>query len=380
MSAVILGGKQKMKKTLAFLLSLAMLFTALSVNVFAAEEPTVEIVTNSISAGKTTFAVKINGNPVAGVDIKVNVTGDDVEITGVSAKNFDVANTLTSGEDYKISDDKKSLHAVGLQKDTTTGEIISVTATATTDFNISVACDIATSSTNKVVENGAANVTADAPKNETVTGETVSQPEGNDYFIPYGSVYKVTDEGKYEYANKGTEGTFNGTNGMTATQFKVPTNGLGTFGISESMKETTNPSKQFGNYTNTYSPDNKYGTMIIVGDWVGFKDWYLANKGYSDAVLFEKVYKAYRAAMENTEVENADYVILTAGGKEIHVYDVPQTKVMWQSGSVLEYAVRVINNFNEEKSYSAAAYCIKGENDVLLSKDILTTKIGVTQQ
>ena len=366
-----------MKKTLALLICLAMLFTALSVNVFAAEEPTVEIVTNSISAGKTTFAVKINGNPVAGVDIKVDVTGD-AEITGVSAKNFDVKDTLTDGEDYKISGDKKSLHAVGLQKEPTTGEIISVTANATKNFTIKVSCDIATSSTDKVVvDNLEANVTADAPIiDENVTDNTVSQPEGNDYFIPYGSVYKVTDEGKYEYANKGTEGTFNGTNGMTATQFKVPTNGLGTFGISESMKETTNPSKQFGNYTNTYSPDNKYGTMIIVGDWVGFKDWYLANKGYSDAVLFEKVYTAYKTAMEKPEAVNADYVRLTAGGKEIHVYDVPQTKVMWQSGSVLEYAVRVINNFNEEKSYSAAAYCIKGENDVLLSKDILTTVIN----
>ena len=364
-----------MKKTLAFLLSLAMLFTALSVNVFAAEEPTVEIVTNSISAGKTTFAVKINGNPVAGVDIKVDVTGD-AEITGVSAKNFDVKDTLTDGEDYKISGDKKSLHAVGLQKNTTTGEIFSVTANATKNFTINVSCDIATSDTTKVTRDAEATVTADTPIiEESVTDETVSQPEGNDYFIPYGSVYKVTDEGKYEYANKGTEGTFNGTNGMTATQFKVPTNGLGTFGISESMKKSGNPSKQFGNYAKKFQ-SAKYGTMIIVGDWTGFKDWYLANKGYSDAVLFEKVYKAYRAAMENTEVENADYVILTAGGKEIHVYDVSQTKVMWQSDSVLEYAVRVINNFNEEKSYSAAAYCIKGENDVLLSKDILTTVIN----
>ena len=366
-----------MKKTLALLICLAMLFTALSVNVFAAEEPTVEIVKNSISEGKTTFAVKINGNPVAGVDIKVDVTGD-AEITGVSAKNFDVTDTLTDGEDYKISGDKKSLHAVGLQKEPTTGEIISVTATATTDFNISVDCDIATSSTNKVVKNGAANVTADAPKNETVTGETVSQPEGNDYFIPYGSVYKVTDEGKYEYANKGTEGTFNGTNGMTATQFKVPTNGLGTFGISESMKKSVNPSKQFGNYTNTYSSTNKYGTMIILGNWAGFKDWYLANKGYSDAVLFEKVYTAYRTAMTKAKDEGveADYVKLTAGGNEIHVYDVPQTKVMWESETVLEYAVRVTNNYTETKSYSAAAYCIKSDNSVVTSKDILTTEIG----
>ena len=371
-----------MKKTLAFLICLAMLFTALSVNVFAAETaPTIEIVTNSISEGKTTFAVKINGNPVEGVDIKVDVTGD-AEITGVSAKNFYVTGTLASDEDYKISKDKKSLHAVGLQKDTNTGEIISVTATATTDFDISVACDIATSDTTKVTESGTAKVTADAPKNETVTGETVSQPVGTGYFIPYGSVYKVKEDGKYEYANKGTEGTFNGTTDMTATQFKVPDNGLGTFGISESMKKSVNPSKQFGNYAEKFQ-SAQYGTMIIVGDWVGYKDWYLKNKGYSDAVLFEKVYTAYRTAMNTaaSEGETPDYVKLTvAGGNEIHVYDVPQTKVMWQSETVLEYAVRVINNFNQEKSYSAAAYCIKADKTLVLSQDILTTKIGVTQQ
>ena len=368
-----------MKKTLAFLLSLAMLFTALSVNVFAAETaPTIEIVTNSISEGKTTFAVKINGNPVEGVDIKVDVTGD-AEITGVSAKNFYVTGTRASDEDYKISKDKKSLHAVGLQKDTNTGEIISVTATATNDFTINVSCDIATSDTTKVVKSGTATVTADTPIiEENVANETVSQPSDN-YFIPYGSVYKVTGEGKYEYATKGTEGIFSGTSGMTAKKFKVPANGLGTFGISKSLRETTNPSKQFGNYTNTYSDDNKYGTMIILGNWAGYKDWYLKNKGYSDAVLFEKVYKAYKTAMEKaaSEGKTPDYVKLTvASGNEIHVYDVPQTKVMWQGGSVLEYAVRVTNNYTETKSYSAAAYCIKSDNSVVTSKDILTTEIG----
>lgn len=367
-----------MKKTLALLICLAMLFTALSVNVFAAEtEPTIEIVKNSISEGKTTFAVKINGNPVKGVDITVNVTGSDVAITGVSAKNFDVKGTLTSDVDYRIIEGK-TLRAVGLQKDPNTGEIISVTATATTDFDISVACDIATSSTNKVVKSGTANVTADTPIiDENVTDNTVSQPSDNNYFIPYGSVFLKGEDGKYTYAEKGTNGTFSGTSGMTATKFKVPTNGLGTFGISESMKETTNPSKQFGNYAKKFQ-SAQYGTMIIVGDWAGFKDWYLANKGYSDAVLFEKVYTAYRTAMTKAENEGvkADYVKLTAGGNEIHVYDVPQTKVMWQSGTVLEYAVRVTNNYKEQKSYSAAAYCIKSDSSVVTSKDILTTEIG----
>ncbi len=367
-----------MKKTLALLICLAMLFTALSVNVFAAgTAPDIEIVTNSISAGKTTFAVKINGNPVAGVDIKVDVAGDDAKITGVSAKNFDVANTLTSGEDYKISDDKKSLHAVGLQKDTTTGEIISLTADATKGFTISVSCDIATSGTNKVTKSASTTITADTQIDKAVTGGTVSKPEEG-YFIPYGSVYKEIAGGKYTYADKDTDGSFkNVQDGMTATQFKVPANGLCTFGISNSLKETTNPSKQFGNYTNSYSSTNNYGTMIIVGDWTGFKNWYLANKGYSDASLFVKVYNAYRNAMQKAETSGikADYVKLTAGGNEIHVYDVPQTKVMWQGEGVLEYAVRVINNYKEDTVYSAAAYCISGET-ITCSNEVLTTTIG----
>lgn len=361
-----------MKKTLALLICLAMLFTALSVNVFAAETaPDIEIVTNSIFEGKTTFAVKINGNPVAGVDIKVDVTGDDAKITGVSAKNFDVT-ALTKGQDYTVSADGKNLHAVGLQKNTANGEIISLTADAQKDFTISVSCDIATSGTNKVTKSASTTITADTPKDETVTGGTVSEPEEG-YFIPYGSVYKEIAGGKYTYADKDTDGSFkNVQDGMTATQFKVPANGLCTFGISNSLKETTNPSKQFGNYTNSYSSTNNYGTMIIVGDWTGFKNWYLANKGYSDAKLFEKVYKAYRTAMET---ETADYVILKAGGYEIHVYDVPQTKVMWQGAGVLEYAVRVINNYKEDTVYSAAAYCISGET-ITCSNEVLTTTIG----
>ena len=372
-----------MKKTLAFLLSLAMLFTALSVNVFAAEtttEPTIEIVKNSISNGKTTFAVKINGNPVKGVDITVNVEGvegDDVAITGVSARNFDVTGALTDGEDYKIINNGKTLRAVGLQRDTATGEIISVTATATNGFTINVSCDIATSDKTKVPLDAGETVTADAPIEKTVEDDTVSQPEGEDYFIPYGSVFVKGTDGKYTYAEKGTNGIFSRTSGMTVKKFKIPTNGLGTFGISESMKETTNPSKQFGNYTNDYSNTYSYGTMIIVGDWTGFKDWYLAKKGYSDASLYEKVYNAFRTAMSEPQAAGKKYVQLSVPGDiNIQVYDVPQTKVMWQEGKVLEYAVRVINDDAESLTYSAAAYCIKGDNNVLLSKDILTTVIN----
>lgn len=366
-----------MKKTLALLICLAMLFTALSVNVFAAEEPTVEIVTNSISAGKTTFAVKINGNPVAGVDIKVNVTGDDVEITGVSAKNFDVANTLTSGEDYKISDDKKSLHAVGLQKDTTTGEIISVTATAEKNFTINVDCDIAKSDTAKVTTNDTATVTAyvePTTKDVTVSdggSTTVPAPDAG-YFIPNGAVYYESENGEIKYVSKGDTGNFTVNKDAKYQEFKIPTDGFGTYGVRDRV--IGDPAKEFGNYVNSKQADKKYGTIVISGDWEGFKNYYITNKGKSESDLVKLIYKTYFEKKK----ENRTYVPFQVGESIIKVFNVAQTKILWENSgkTTFEYGVRM-NNIQPNSDYATIAYCATSndaaDDAVVLSKDIKTT-------
>lgn len=365
-----------MKKTLAFLLSLAMLFTALSVNVFAAEEPTVEIVTNSISAGKTTFAVKINGNPVAGVDIKVNVTGDDVEITGVSAKNFDVANTLTSGEDYKISDDKKSLHAVGLQKDTTTGEIISVTATAEKNFTINVDCDIAKSDTAKVTTNDTATVTAyvePTTKDVTVSdggSTTVPAPDAG-YFIPNGAVYYQNGGGEIQYVSKDDTGNFTVSTGAKYQLFKIPTDGFGTYGVRDSVIDAK--AKEFGNYVARKETGKVYGTIVISGDWEGFKNYYMTN-GKSESDLVTLIYKTYFAKKK----ADRTYVPFKAGESIIKVFNVAQTKVLWENlgATTFEYGVRM-NNIQSNSDYATIAYCAASndaaDENVVLSQDIKTT-------
>ena len=367
-----------MKKTLAFLICLAMLFTALSVNVFAAEtDPTIEIVTNSISNGKTTFAVKINGNPVAGVDIKVDVT-DDAKITGVSAKNFDVENTLTSDVDYKISEDKKSLHAVGLQKDPNTGEIISVTATATNDFIINVSCDIATSSTNKVTRIDTATVTAyvepTLPKDVTVSaGASMTVPApAEGYFIPNGAVYYESDNVVIDYVSKGTNGDFTVDKNAKYIVFKIPTGGFGTYGVRDSVIDAK--AKEFGNYVNSKQADKKYGTIVISGDWEGFKNYYITNKGKSESDLVKLIYKTYFEKKK----ENRTYVPFQVGESIIKVFNVAQTKILWENSgkTTFEYGVRM-NNIQPNSDYATIAYCATSndaaDDAVVLSKDIKTT-------
>lgn len=364
-----------MKKTLAFLLSLAMLFTALSVNVFAAETaPTIEIVTNSISNGKTTFAVKINGNPVKGVDITVNVT-NDAKITGVSAKNFDVA-ALTKNQDYTISEDGKKLHAVGLQKDTATGEIISVTATATNDFTIKVSCDIATSDKIKVTQNPEATVTAYVePENKTVTvteGETtVNQPTEEDYFIPNGAVYYEDENGKIDYVAKGDTGNFTVNKNAKYIVFKIPTGGFGTYGVRDSVIDAK--AKEFGNYVLNKQADKKYGTIVISGDWEGFKNYYMTN-GKSESDLVTLIYKTYFGK----KTADRTYVPFKAGESIIKVFNVPQTRVLWENlgNTTFEYGVRM-NNIQPNSDYATIAYCATSndaaDDNVVLSQDIKTT-------
>ena len=366
-----------MKKTLAFLICLAMLFTALSVNVFAAEtDPTIEIVTNSISNGKTTFAVKINGNPVAGVDIKVDVT-DDAKITGVSAKNFDVENTLTSDVDYKISEDKKSLHAVGLQKDPNTGEIISVTATATNDFIINVSCDIATSSTNKVTRIDTATVTAyvepTLPKDVTVSeGDSTTVPAPNDgYFIPNGAVYYESENGEIKYVSKGDTGNFTVNKDAKYQEFKIPTDGFGTYGVRDRV--IGDPAKEFGNYVASKEKGKVYGTIVISGDWEGFKNYYMTN-GKSESDLVTLIYKTYFVKKK----DDRTYVPFQAGKSIIKVFNVAQTKVLWENleKTTFEYGVRM-NNIQPNSDYATIAYYATSNTEVdpgvVLSKDIKTT-------
>lgn len=363
-----------MKKTLALLLCLAMLFTALSVNVFAVENPSVTIVTNSVSAdGDTSFAIKLAGfESLKGIDMTVTATGD-IEMLSASALNFKDSEgnivEIAKDTDYVISDDGRTLHIVGLQKDVK-GDIITVDANVTGTATISVTADLAKSAEELYAETEIAPATityATSSEVEVGNKEVVEQADaGEGYFIPYGAVYNGTAD-EPEYLKKDDEGKFVVSADTTVKKFPIPANGFGTYGVSDGTYKNTD-TKQFGNYVEEYKPENRtYGTFVIVGDWSEYRDWYLKNKGYSDAELVKKLYTSYLNKINTQEDGNHCYkaygIDLDSNGTSdyvIQVMEVEQTKFLWSNATQLEYGVRFIGLYNN-KDYATVAMYKEGE-------------------
>ncbi len=367
-----------MKKTLALLLCLAMLFTALTVNVFADENPTVTIVTHSTAvSGETDFAINLSGfESLKGYDLVVEA-GAGLELLSASALN--AKTDLEKDVNYTIVDNK--LHIVELTK-VLTGDIITVAAKFADDATAAVevkvtACDLAKSGTELYATATIAPATIApyvAPTTEVkAEATTVTQPvkeneNDDEYFIPFGSVYTGTDS-EPVYVSKKADGTFDAPAGTSVKTFKLPENGFGTFGVSDSAV-ATKPAKQFGNVDTKYSEAKKYGTLIIVGDWSDFRDYYLSNKAYSDTTIVEKIYAAFNTANPADEdgKRTYDFVSFEAGnGAGIKVYNVDQKNYMWKSATALEYAVRVYGLIDAE--YAAAAYNVEGST-VTVAKEV----------
>ena len=357
-----------MKKTLALLLCLAMLFTALSVNVFAEtpENPSVEIVTHSVSAdGTTDFAIKLSGfTSLKGIDMTVTATGD-IELKSASALN--TKETLEPGVNYTITD-KKTLHIVELTEDFDASTIITVKADVKGDATIAVKADLAKSGEDLYDE-----ITVDdakisayvAPttevKNEATTVKQPVNAEESDvkYFIPYGAVY-TGDDNNPTYVPKNENGDFAvDVVGTVVKTFKVPEGGFGTFGVSDA-KVSDFAAKQFGNVETDYDENKNYGTLVMAGEWADFKDWYLSKKGYSDAVLVQKIYNAFETANPVVDGKREyEFITFKAGDAIIKVYNVAQKNWMWKVGKTLEYAVRLYGLVGGTE-YATVAYNTNG--------------------
>lgn len=379
-----------MKKTLALLVCLAMLVTALSVNVFAATTPTVEVVTHeSTASGDTTFAIKLSGfDSLKGLDLTVK--GDDgVEFTGASALNTQSA--LAANENYVISADKHTLHIVELSNDLN-GDIITVAAKVNVDgesHNVVVTGQFAKSGkelyddvtfTPGEITPYVAPESIDVVIPEGETEVVVTQDDaGEDYFIPYGSVYVAKGDGTYEYANKDENGNFKVDANTVVTKFAIPNGGFGTYGVSDSVYKDYD-AKQFGNFVKEYDSVNRtYSTFAIVGDWEEYRDWYLTNKGFSDAELVQKIYASYINKINTQEDGKHGYkaygLDLNKDGEAeyvIQVIQVKQNNYLWKNNNQLEYGVRFVGLY-EDKEYAAVAMYEEG-GAVTFAKQIRVDK------
>lgn len=380
-----------MKKTLALLICLAMLFTALSVNVFAVENTAkVTVVANSVDKdNKVTFAVKLSDfDSLKGIDLKVIGTG--LTFSGeVTATN--VRTPLQKDTNYTVSGSE--IHIVELTEIGTNPVIISGSATLTDagTHEISVSCDLAKSGTELYTLNTdytLTSATVDAyvapadGKVEIEEGQetgSVSQPAAQEgYFIPFGAVFSG-DINNPTYYDKDGEGKFNNIPaGANVKKFPIPSGGFGTYGVSDNIFGNAH-AKQFGNYVGDYQPSNRtYGTFLIVGDWTGYKNWYLSNKGYSEKELVIKLFDAYNNSQKPMQDGYRAYGIDTNsdGTKDIvvQVKPVKQSKYLWKNSdnTKMEYGIR-FNKLQAGWEYATVAM-YEETNTVTFADQIKTEK------
>ena len=354
-----------MKKTLALLICLAMLFTALSVNVFAAEtNAKVTVVADATQNNKANFAVKLTGfNSLKGVDLKITGTGLTFE-ENVTATGLEI--NLEKDVNYKVSGNQ--IHIVELTDWKNNDVVIKATANLANDataHKITVdACKLAKDGTTlyKVdtdytfdSEIPVASAIKDAPVAVDGKTEITQSDAGDGYFIPYGGVsndgVSVEKDGNGNF----TEGISNTT---TVLKFPKPANGITTFGVSESTV-SGNPARQFGTYVNNYDSTTKqYGSMVLVGDWDDFVSAYKAK--YKDAYISEIVAKLYDVYVAN--ISDKQYVLVSVrdnGGTKhsVKIYKVAQNNYMWknETDKILEYAVRVYG-LEDNTTYTSVAY------------------------
>lgn len=345
-----------MKKVLAIILSIAMLFGVLAINTFAeTTKPTITIdCGEAVKVGETTtINVKLtNFSSVKGMDLTVTASTTGVKFTAVTCEEIE----LKLKDNYTLAD--QELHIVDLNSvDTAT---IAITATVTAAANVTAAAELAKDGKflfaaneftvvgddvviNTVQMNGTENGTVEAPVE-------LNSNEDKGYFIPYGSVYVKNEDGSYTYVKKDPAGIYNITeSGVKWNKFEIPNGGFGTFAFSTSLNAMTTPAVQFATYSNKVADGVTHGTLMVFGNWAEFK---ILNEGLSEAQLAKAMSDFY----DNYITEDLDGVKANFGdGKFVIIKKVVQKNYMYRSGNVLEYSLR-INGLETGVGYAAVGY------------------------
>lgn len=372
-----------MKKTLAIILTLVMIFGIVAFNTSAEEtaaEPTVTIVTNKGSAvdegTETYFTVRFdNFSEIKGIDVEITaeeaITLSTVESSGFKSAAGENVNYTQSNNgdvhtirfvDLLTQEDAKIVFGASVDVDTDTDPVITITGKYALDGKTFFEEELTASGTFEIkrviASTDVQGATEETPK--TIT------PESNK-FIPQGSVYKKISENEYVFADKNTNGEFIITeDGYQYDSFDIPDNKITTFGASD---DTTYPDRlRFGNYTEIYSNSIENGTLVFVGEWLTLKNYYI-KKGYTVEQFVNAIYKDVTAKLADNK--NATHVYYDIGNKRTEVYRFVQKNYMWKStdNSVLEYTIR-LQGIQPDKTYAAVAYSIANDKTVTISQNV----------
>ena len=363
-----------MKKILAIILSIAMLFGVLAINTFAADtEPKVTLITNEgspVQQGDSTYlTVRFdNFSSIKGMDVTITADGAElgkVYITGF--KNF----SLKENENFtEVNDNEKNIHTiriVDLMGEDNTGKIAFQVKAPAKSAQITVKGKYADSGKTLfsiTTEPGTFEVYAEPEKVkvEIPQGETTAQitqnTAGVNKFIPQGSVFKEVD-GTYIQAQKDKDGNFNVGEGYVFNSFDIPANGITTFGASNLVKNTR--TVRFGSYSQKNDGTKTHGTMVFEGNWLLLKNYYI-KLGYSVEQLVNMIYQNFDETLNLSNNSGKEFVFYKVpkedgtGYETINVYKFTQQKYIWKNDSgVLEYGLQ-INNVADNQTYTAVAY------------------------
>lgn len=371
----------KIKKISAIILAGALLASAVGMNAFAADaKPTITVFGNESSPAKPGETVELNVrlsdfSTIKGMDLILTLDGTAVAVNDVSGKIGETA--LEKDSNYTIKDGK--IHIVELNAG---NEVVNFKVNATVNKGAAVGnyaitltkSELATSGTDMIKDENSIN--SNLGKVVVGTTSSTATEKGNisandSYFIPFGSVYKND-----KYVSKNLDGSFDIDAYTTYQQFKLPDSAknLTTFGGSKPLNAEN--AVQFGTYAQEIS-GKSFGTLIIKGDWKTFLNYYVTEKGYSADELLSKIYTGYNNAMskvtDNKNITNVSFT--TANGTKINVFNVPQTKYMWENESktIREFAARM-TGISSETIYSGVGYSYTDSASPVFSTEINTYK------
>lgn len=378
-----------MKKVLSVLLIVTLVLCVFSLNTFAADtDPSVAIFSNESSPQRkgesASFTVRLaNIGSVKGLNVVITLDGNASFNSAAGTKAITTDDILLErGFNYTIT--KEEICIVDLTSNLTDEAKnnayinFNVTATATADAEVTVTGEVAETSetvftlTEKVGNLVYQNFTEGTKTAGESADATLSQPTG--YFIPYGGVLdKNASEGDIlngdVFIKKNSDGTFTVPKGDTYvyTQVENPTNNIITFATSTANQFIDSGEKAvlFMNYVSEKTSDDVCGTMVIAGDWEAYSQYFVEEKGKTNAELIAALSARYDKFLKSNSAERGAIYTRTDGGYTIYIAKYNQVKRMWQSteGDILEYALKVkpvdafITEYGTDKiPFAAVAY------------------------
>ena len=369
----------KIKKISAIILAGALLASAVGMNAFAADaKPTITVFGNESSPAKPGETVELNVrlsdfSTIKGMDLILTLDGTAVAVNDVSGK----IGTTDLVKDTNYTTNGGTIHIVELNAG---NKVVNFKVNATVNTSAAAGkyevtltkSELATSGTDMIKDENSINsnlgkVVVGTTSATVAEGQT-ELADGNEYFIPFGSVYDANNT----FVKKDGNGKFTVSAGTTYQQFAIPDD-ITTFGVSDKFTASNNKNNlQFGTYANNYNNSN-YGTMLILGDFNTAANYVREKSGWSVEKLLSTVSNAFDK--NNIKTDGSEYLPVVCkdsnGNKvELKVIKVLQTKYLWKNTdeSACEYALRVIN-VKDSETYTAVGY-----HGSVLSTEIKTEK------